>query len=165
MHPECVFKINYAQKPHHWAHNKGGITRYTHSIQQYIFQHRTVFITFMDNFVNFTVFYFFSLFQVHVSFSLFPFKKAPYFNNDPVSATFLVRSESQPPYASIRILCYQSATAVLKICPRKWLLRFYKFKNAIETSIKRSRKASSKCYDSPLNLTSVLVFQNIQEYI
>lgn len=122
-----------------------------YSIQQYIFQHRTVFIPFIHDFVNFSVFCFFSLFQAHASFSSFPFKKASYFNNDAVNATFLVSSESQAPYASIRILCYQSATAVLKICTRKWLLPFYKLKNVIETSINRSRKASSKRYNRSLS--------------
>lgn len=113
-----------------------------HMTTLYILQHRTVFITFIDDFVNFVVFSFFpcSKYTFH-----FPFKRASYFNSDPVSATFPVRSESQAPYVTIRILCYPSATAVLKICPRKWLLCFYKFKNLIETSANRSRKASSKC--------------------
>lgn len=133
-----------------------------HTTEFYIFQHRAAFITFIDDFVLFFLtvlltvlliysyylflltFYFFPCSRYMFHFPCFLLNKAFYLNNELVPC-FLSGLSHRHLYASIRILCYPSATAVLKICPRKWLLCFYKFKNLIETSINRSRKASSKC--------------------
>lgn len=129
---------------------------YTHSIWQYIFQYRTVFITFIDDFVNFIVFSFFPYSGHTFHFPCFLLNRhltstmiqlVPYFLSGLSHRYFVLISEY--------LLCYPSATPVLKICPRKWLLCFYKFKNLID-KCKQKQKSFFKVLAgfSPLNLAS-----------